>query len=223
MKLYEVLDIRPGLTALIGGGGKTTAMYTLGRELSLLGRVILCTTTKIFPPEHIPCLTGNPDTSTIAATLARSPQICIGTITPQGKLSSPCLPMSALLSLAEFVIVEADGSARLPLKAHAPHEPYIPTETKQVIALAGLDGLEHPIRDTVHRPEIFAQLANCTTNDLVTPDRLAQVFARENLHHRVFLNKAESPRDFALAQAVADLLDRPAAVGALQKGEWKCL
>lgn len=223
MQLCEVLDIRPGLTALIGGGGKTTAMYILGRELSLRGRVILCTTTKIFPPEHIPCLTGDPDAADIAAALAQSSQICIGTAGAQGKLAAPSLPMSALLALADFIIVEADGSARLPLKAHAPHEPCIPPEAGQVIALAGLDGLEQPIRDKVHRPEIFARLAGCATDDPVTPERLARVLTREGLHHRVFLNKAESSHDLALAQALADQLDCPVAAGALQRGEWKCL
>ena len=33
-KLCELLDIRPGVTALIGGGGKTTLMYHLARELN---------------------------------------------------------------------------------------------------------------------------------------------------------------------------------------------
>ena len=32
-KLCDLLDIRPGVTALIGGGGKTTLMYHLAREL----------------------------------------------------------------------------------------------------------------------------------------------------------------------------------------------
>ena len=32
-KLCDLLGIRPGITALIGGGGKTTLMYHLAREL----------------------------------------------------------------------------------------------------------------------------------------------------------------------------------------------
>ena len=33
MTLSSLLSIRPGITALIGGGGKTTALYVLAREL----------------------------------------------------------------------------------------------------------------------------------------------------------------------------------------------
>ena len=33
MTLSQLLDIRPGVTAVIGGGGKTTLLRTLGEEL----------------------------------------------------------------------------------------------------------------------------------------------------------------------------------------------
>ena len=35
MELRELLGIRPGVTALAGGGGKTTMMYTLAGELAV--------------------------------------------------------------------------------------------------------------------------------------------------------------------------------------------
>ena len=52
-KLCDLLDIRPGITALIGGGGKTTLMYHLARELRARGTVAVTTTTKIWPPTGI--------------------------------------------------------------------------------------------------------------------------------------------------------------------------
>ena len=43
MALADLLDIRPGVTAVIGGGGKTTLLRTLGEELATGGkRVLLC-------------------------------------------------------------------------------------------------------------------------------------------------------------------------------------
>ena len=57
MLLSERLGIRPGVTAVIGGGGKTTLLRTLGTELAADGaRVLLCTTTKIFPFDGLPKL-----------------------------------------------------------------------------------------------------------------------------------------------------------------------
>ena len=34
MELAKALDVRPGVTAIIGGGGKTTLMECLAEELS---------------------------------------------------------------------------------------------------------------------------------------------------------------------------------------------
>ena len=49
MQLRRMLGIQPGLTAIIGGGGKTTLLYALAHELSQTARVIVCTTTHILP------------------------------------------------------------------------------------------------------------------------------------------------------------------------------
>ena len=55
MTLSQLLDIRPGVTAVIGGGGKTTLLRTLGEELAGRHTVLLCTTTKILPFPDLPC------------------------------------------------------------------------------------------------------------------------------------------------------------------------
>lgn len=58
MELEKLLKIRPGVTAVIGGGGKTTLLRALGEELAGKGRsVLLCTTAKIFPFDGLPCVT----------------------------------------------------------------------------------------------------------------------------------------------------------------------
>ena len=48
--LASALRIEPGITAIIGSGGKSTLLKTLGLELMRAGgRVLLCTTTHMFP------------------------------------------------------------------------------------------------------------------------------------------------------------------------------
>ena len=54
MNLSEALQIRPGVTAIIGGGGKTTLMERLENELSGKARFIFCTTTHIYPEKTMP-------------------------------------------------------------------------------------------------------------------------------------------------------------------------
>lgn len=124
MELAKALDVRPGVTAIIGGGGKTTLMECLAEELSAQARVIVCTTTHIYPEQNMPCLVSTSEAE-IAAELARTRCVCVGSASESGKYSAPELPFCTLCALASYVIVEADGSKRLPLKAHAPHEPVI--------------------------------------------------------------------------------------------------
>ena len=125
MKLQKALEIQPGVTAIIGGGGKTTLMECLAEELSAQARVIVCTTTHIYPEQNMPCLVS-PSEAEVEAELARTHCVCVGSASESGKFSAPELTFRTLCALADYVIVEADGSKRLPLKAHAAHEPVIP-------------------------------------------------------------------------------------------------
>ena len=122
MELAKALDVRPGVTAIIGGGGKTTLMECLAEELSAQARVIVCTTTHIYPEQNMPCLVS-PSEAEVEAELARTHCVCVGSASESGKFSAPELTFRTLCALADYVIVEADGSKRLPLKAHAAHEP----------------------------------------------------------------------------------------------------
>lgn len=53
--LASALKIEPGITAIIGSGGKSTLLKALGLELMRAGgRVLLCTTTRMFPVAGVP-------------------------------------------------------------------------------------------------------------------------------------------------------------------------
>ena len=125
MEISALLQIEPGITAIIGSGGKTTLMMTLAQELSRRGTVIITTSTKIYPPEGIPVLPGD-DEIALQRSLRAAPLLCVASRHPTGKLAAPDISFSRLSELAIYVLVEADGSKGLPLKAHAPHEPVIP-------------------------------------------------------------------------------------------------
>ena len=141
MTLTELLNIRPGVTAVIGSGGKTTLLRTLGTELAEVGgRVLLCTTTKILPFPGLPCACDRAELDDLAA----SRLLCAGMPLENGKLTVPEIPMAELAARFDYVLVEADGSARLPLKAHASHEPVIPPEAGQTICVFGLSALGRP-------------------------------------------------------------------------------
>ena len=144
-ELSSFFEISKGITALIGGGGKTSSMYALAVELRKKGSVIVCTSTHILLPPQYPFLPR------LLSSLSFGDVVSTGTVDGQ-KLSAPTQPFRELLGYADYVLVEADGSRQLPLKAHAPHEPVIPDEAKTVLVVIGIDGLGKPIRDAAHRP-----------------------------------------------------------------------
>ncbi|MBD5170297.1 MAG: putative selenium-dependent hydroxylase accessory protein YqeC [Oscillibacter sp.] len=222
MELWELLEIRPGVTALIGGGGKTTAMYTLARELAAKGTVICTTTTHILPPEHLP-LRNNSDERELASALSVQRCICMGTPSGYGKLTAPTLPMETLAALADYVLVEADGSKRLPVKAHLSHEPVIPANAVQTVIMVGASGIGRPVREMVHRWEQFCRHTGALPEDPVTAENLARLLTAENIGGKIFINQAETPEALTAACRLAELLPRPVYAGSLKGGTWTCL
>lgn len=204
MLVWQELGVREGVLSIIGSGGKTTLLATLARELP--GAVILCTTTHMLPFPGIPLLPGD-RVEPVREALLRERVVCLGRPDEKGKLTAPALPMSQLQTLAPWVLVEADGSKHLPLKAHAPYEPVISPESQHTILVAGASGFGRPILQAVHRPERFCTLTEAGLEDLVTPELAARAIARENLARQVLLNQVEERADWAAAQAFARALE----------------
>ena len=217
MTLSQLLDIRPGVTAVIGGGGKTTLLRTLGEELAGRHTVLLCTTTKILPFPDLPCAR----TTAELDQLRRSHRLlCAGTDVPgTGKLAAPETPMALLAERFDYVLVEADGAARRPLKAHAPHEPVIPPEAVQTICVVGASGFGQPISEAAHRPERYARLAGVPETAEAAPVTEAAVLRAEGLHDKIYVNQVETLWELASARTLAALLDCPVLAGSLQRKE----
>ncbi len=222
MEISPLLFIPPGLTALIGAGGKTTLLETLAEELRRKGSVILCTSARIYRPERYEILETD-DRSEVTAALRRHGAICVGTPAAENKLSAPQISFSVLTALADYVLVEADGARGLPLKAHERWEPVIPVNAGRTVLVLGMDGMGKPIRMVCHRPALFAALAQTDTDSIVTPELAVRVILAEGFGDCVYLNKTEQERDLQLAKATAEQLPCPVVAGSLWKGEYQCL
>ena len=178
MGLAEELGIGRGITAVIGSGGKTSLLDALARELD--GTVVLTTTTHVLP-FGCPVLT-DADERAVEQALWYSRVVCVGTPTGDGsgKLAAPRLKMRTLSVLADYVLVEADGAARHPLKAHADYEPVVPAGADRVVQVVGASGFGQPVAQAVHRPEVFCKLAGCDAADVATPALVARAIAHEH-------------------------------------------
>ena len=72
-----------------------------------------------------------------------------------------------------LILVEADGSKRLPVKAPAAYEPVVPGRTDLVVGVVGLDALGWPMDErTVHRPERFAAVTGCAPGTPIAWDHV---------------------------------------------------
>lgn len=216
MELWELLGIRPGLTAVIGSGGKTSLLRVLAQELSHRGTVLVSTTTRIMRPNWCPFAATAAE---LCDGFAYSPIVCAGSYNPEGKLTAPDFP--GWQYAADFVLVEADGSKRLPAKAHAAWEPVLPPERNRTVCVFGASALGQPIQDAAHRPELYASLAEVSPEAVITPAIAARVLAKEGGFDVLFINQADVLEDPAAAlQPFADALTCPVIYGALAEGCW---
>ncbi len=224
MNLIEAFDLQPrDLVALVGGGGKSSLLFALGRQWP--GRAVLTTTTRLFQIQ----------TALAAATLrladndrldevlaAAGSCLVVGETAGDKVLGVPAdLPARWLDRPAiDLVVVEADGSRQRPVKAPAAHEPVLPTGTTRLIVVAGLDALEAPIKEAAHRPELVCRLLDLRPEDRLTPAALAALLVHPEggLKGRppaarvaVCLNKVEGAARRARAdETAARLLAHPA-------------
>ena len=124
---------------------------------------------------------------------SKSPILCLGTLGKNGKLSPFPLPFSTLEQMADYVLVEADGSKRLPGKAHGQNEPQIPKESQRTVLVFGASALHKPISEVIHRVEIFQNFftPSLSPDTLLTKELLLQAFRKENLGDCLFVNQLD--------------------------------
>ncbi len=208
--------------ALVGAGGKTSALFRLGRELAVLpgGAAWLSASTHLgveqtaWADRHEVVLPGTllQPTDATGVTLFTGPD---GNDERAAGLSLDQLDQLATQAgaLGRPLIIEADGSRRRPLKAPAAYEPVLPNWIDVVVVVAGLTGLGHPLDDQmVHRPERFAVLSGLDIGQNITPAALGRVLLHSQgglkdiplaARRIALLNQADTPERQAAASGLA--------------------
>jgi molybdenum cofactor cytidylyltransferase len=170
MKLSEAMRLSGSAAqaiALVGAGGKTTALFQLARELA----PVLVSTTTHLGAWQVPAADRHiiwQENEAAPRELEARPEAGIILVTGalEGERYQGLGPAQAekLHELAKkwgrSLLIEADGARRKTLKAPAEHEPVIPNFVDCVLVVAGLAGLNMPLTDeTVHRAKRFRELA----------------------------------------------------------------
>jgi len=217
LSLVEALGLGapPGIISVVGGGGKTSLLFELARLLP--GRTVLTTTTRIFASQArqaaTVCSLDDPDWEAVLSR-ARGSVLVVGSLEDRHAMGVPAALPGQLLegSGIDWVVVEADGSRRLPVKAPAEHEPVIPGETTTLVSVAGIDALAGPIAEVAHRPERVSEVTGLPPDAPLTPEALGSLLASDagggkgappGASRVVMVNKVVSEPELALAGRVA--------------------
>jgi molybdenum cofactor cytidylyltransferase len=170
--------------AFVGSGGKSTALFQLAHQLP--PPVIVSATTHLHIDQirladshwiaEKPADLAGLEEHLHGVTLVTGPRL--GDRTKGLDEASLSRLRASCKSHNTPLLLEADGSRQLPLKAPAEHEPAIPPFVDAVVVVAGLSGLGKPLTEEyVHRPEIFAHLSGLRPGETIPPEALVRVLS----------------------------------------------
>jgi probable selenium-dependent hydroxylase accessory protein YqeC len=237
MNLLDIFNLKKGMgeyVSLVGSGGKTTLLFELAHEFCRKGQacVVMTSTHMDYPSDDLAVtITGkSPDCQesmhfqegqdsgvALVAALKSGFPVAIGTVEAEtGKI---CMPPDTLLQMArkeaDWILVEADGSKRLPIKAPASHEPVILEPSQKIIAVAGLSALGKPLSQVCHRYVLASEILGISSDALVTPEMMARLITSEKGQYKnvldpyrftVFLNQADDEALMASAREISILI-----------------
>ena len=198
--ITDALQVRLPEHAVIsvtGAGGKTSLIFAWARELAAAGKsVIITTTTHMYRPEHM-------EEDGIRIVVSDDPE------RPDKVMAPPADILDSLRETADVVLIEADGSRRMPLKWPAEWEPVIPDYTDYTVCVAGLSALGRKTTDVVYRADEL-------------PDRLKRETVDMNLMHAIISSRDGGQKgvrgDFRVfMNQVDDDIDRLASAYRLQQ------
>ena len=183
--------------SVVGAGGKTSLIFSWARELAASGKsVVITTTTHMYRPERM-------EEGNIRIVVSDDPY------RPDKVTAPPSEVLDSLRDTADVVLIEADGSRRMPLKWPADREPVIPDYTDFTVCVAGLSALGKNTADVVYRADEL-------------PDVLKRETVDMNLIHAIISSRDGGQKgvrgDFRVfMNQVDDDIDRLAAAYRLQQ------
>ncbi len=165
----NALGIKKGdVIQIAGSGGKTTLSYAIANENPHLKAVVLTTTKRFASTENAYILAENEvlDISKIKGSFVEA-----GILDKNGKIGwIGDKNYEILKSWADLIIIEADGSKRLPLKAASNYEPVFVPDATHTLVVCGLSAIGKKMVDVCHRFELVAD--KFSPNTIVTEEEI---------------------------------------------------
>jgi len=218
-----------GVVSFVGAGGKTSLMFRIARELSSAGETVLTTTTtKILMPSkdqspHVILSDSLDEVLDKARDLIRK-NLHISAASqrtdfPVGKIAGfepEVIDEIWKAGVFQWILVEADGASRRPLKAPAFYEPVIPDCSGWLVGIIGLKGIGKLLDERwVFRHKLFAEITGLKPEEPVREEAVAVALMNKNgimkncpSHTKkvVFLNMADNQKLVESGRKIADIL-----------------
>ncbi|HEX9654493.1 MAG TPA: selenium cofactor biosynthesis protein YqeC [bacterium] len=213
MPFYQLIHddlskIKGQIVSFIGGGGKSSLLQTIGKELALQNlRVVLTSTTKFQPFPQIGLVLVKDGRSYLSELKTLLDEIKVVQVAGDYHKKDRFLGVSVvtvqeLSRLADVVLIEADGCRQRSLKTHRENEPVIPSFSTTIVIICGCDVVGEPLNaETVHRAQLFSEKWHLPLNEILTPEIISKELLSPKSYLRnvpiraairLFISKADS-------------------------------
>ncbi|WP_320046461.1 selenium cofactor biosynthesis protein YqeC [uncultured Ilyobacter sp.] len=230
MVLVNMFGLNGGdIISIMGAGGKTTFLFRLADELREMGKkVLVTTTTRVYMPpkdcyDEI-CLDIKelPDKS---RKLKKGVMVAGSGVSSENKLLAlDQETINKVRTLYDYILIEADGSRRKPLKGWRENEPVVIDETTKTIAVVDIRGVGLTANPyTIHNFELFKELTGIEDGEAVTSHHVRKMITGEKGllqkgigQEIVYFNKVEDDKDIENLKEVAKGIKKKIIYGSLK-------
>lgn len=161
------------IRAFVGAGGKTTLIHRQAEQYRGAGKTVFVTTSTHMFIEPDTLLTDDPEE--MIRQLHRTGYAMAGI--PEGGKIRALSPetYARVCRHADVVLVEADGSARKPIKFPKASEPVIAENVEEIVVVCGLQAIGKPLKEVAHRPELVMACLGAWEDTPITLEHIAKL------------------------------------------------
>lgn len=212
MLISNILSLKKrSVLSIVGAGGKTSLMFTLAEELRTSNKVLVTTTTKIYPPEKSAydfiCI-GEENCSIYDSYNENGIYVYGNFINENDKLAGLKKEfLDKKFKYFDYSIIEADGSKRKPIKGWREDEPVICKNTTKTIGILDITCIGKIINDVnVHRVDHFINISSGKLGEKISIPMIGSLithslglFKNSEGEKILFINKVENHHTTLLA------------------------
>lgn len=211
------------IITVTGSGGKTTIISELADQLLETGKkIVITTTTQIYLPESNNAITILNGTILEQINLQHQGIVFAAkSIDSNNKLQGFTKEEVSMIHNnpnIDFIIIEGDGSKRLPIKGYAFYEPVVPDTTDILISVIGLNAIGKTANDkSVHRIDKFEKITGKSNGSTIEKEDIVKLilspegyFKCRGKKNYLILNQVND-NIYHVANAIKDELEKKAS------------